>query len=383
MFKNKLDAVTMTLLAATVTGFGLMPDAIGDVAKKQQVTVPAAKVTIARDEVEKVIRSWAPGPQLAAQEMMAKYGGPQEVTSERLIWRAAGPFKRITLTREELPHDFPMPHMDYLEHTIAFNVPVDKSDEVHAFGASLTIYRVGGELSARCDLESNNVLTFNLANDVIAGKKTVADARKEFGDIVLQRTLGKDPAYAKGLQFQPQTLAVAASRETVTMPGAAKRVDAGMTKAGGDAEIMAMLTTVDLDEVHAASVAKTKKVGGPVMEYARMIHERHGKDVEDTAKLAVIIGVTPLQTPAVRALHEKHAAALARIVPLEGDAFASAYLELMVNGHTETLQLLDRQLRAAKNKALKAHLTSVRGIVAGHLTEAKRLRTDATQTSSR
>lgn len=57
--------------------------------------------------------------------------------------------------------------MDYLEHTISYDVPADKADEVLAFDGSITIYRVGGEMSARCSLESNNVLTLNLAHDII------------------------------------------------------------------------------------------------------------------------------------------------------------------------------------------------------------------------
>ena len=48
----------------------------------------------------------------------SKYGAPQEATAERLIWHRMGPFERITVTKSEDHHDFPLPHMDYIEHTI-------------------------------------------------------------------------------------------------------------------------------------------------------------------------------------------------------------------------------------------------------------------------
>ena len=365
--------IHMSLVASTaVAAFAIGVPAIAD--DKRAATT----------EADKVLSSWPPGPQLAGREMIAKYGPPQEVTFERMIWRDAGPYKRIMLTKEMLPHDFPLPHMDYLEHTILYNVPNDKTDEVHAFDASMTIYRVGGELSARCDLESNNVLTFNLANDVVTGKTTVAEARKQFGDLVMQRTLGKEPAYTSALQFRPQGQTAAADPEATTIPGSPKRVESGIAASGGDAEILGMLIALDLDEVHAATTATMKKPRGPVLDYAKMLHRHHGKHVEDTAKLGQKLRVTPAQTPAVRALHDKHAGALAKLVPLEGEAFSRGFLALMVAGHTEALQMIDAQLEAARHAEVKAHLTRTREAIASHLQQAKRLQGDREpRTSSR
>ena len=93
----------------------------------------------------------------------------------------------------------------------------------NAFDASTTIYRVAGELSARCDLESNNVLTLNLANDIVTGKKDVEAARLEFGQAVNERTLGKPPASTMALQFQPARAEAAADREKTTILGSPQR----------------------------------------------------------------------------------------------------------------------------------------------------------------
>ena len=336
-----------------------------------------------RDDVDEMLRRWTPGPRLAGEEMMAKYGVPQEATMERMIWQNAGPFKRIMLTREELPHDFPLTHMDYLEHTINYNVPNDKTDEVHAFDASITIYRVAGELSARCDLESNNVLTLNLANDVVMGKKTVAAARQEFGKAVTDRTLGNPPPSTMALQFQPMSPMAAADREKTTLPGTSQRAESAKMAitgaspaagANGDAEILALMIALDENEVHAAMTAEHKKVGEDTRAYARMLHQQHGKHIGATEQLGSKIGVTPLESPAVDDLHNQGADQLAKLVPLTGGEFEEKFAESMAAGHRDALKMIDDWMGKANHAALKEHLTETRRHLEAHMKEAERLK---------
>ncbi len=72
--------------------------------------------------------------------------------------------------------------MDFLEHTISYNVPIDKVNDLLNFDASMSFFKTGGEMSARCDLEGHNVLTLNLARDIINGTKTVEAARTAFAE---------------------------------------------------------------------------------------------------------------------------------------------------------------------------------------------------------
>lgn len=327
-----------------------------------------------RNAMDAAIANWTPGPKLAAQEMAAKYGQPQEVTATRVVWRDAGPYKRIMLTKEELPHNFPITHMDYLEHTISYKVPADKSDEVHAFDASITIHPGSGELSARCDLESNNVLTFNLANDIVKNGKTVEAARKEFGQAVTDRTMGNPPPSTKALQFQPMTPQQAAEVEKATVPGTSQRAADHGGKAAPDAEVMALLIALDENEVHAGMAAQEKKVSAPVMAYAQKMHREHGKDIDEVQKLGLKLNVTPLETAAVDALHNKGAAELAKVMPLTGQEFERGFIAMMVAGHTDALKNIDEWQKKAQNDALKQHLTMVRQHVATHLKEAEGLR---------
>jgi len=76
-------------------------------------------MTADRAIVDQVIAQWSPRPRRGATMMIAKYGSPQKATSKMLIWHNQSPFKRITIWNEEVPHDFPKPHVDFLELAIS------------------------------------------------------------------------------------------------------------------------------------------------------------------------------------------------------------------------------------------------------------------------
>lgn len=334
------------------------------------------------DAVQK-LSSWPAGPRLAGYEMIDKYGTPQEVTDKRMIWHNAGPFKRILLTREELPHHFPIVHMDYLQHTISYDVPPDKADEVLEFDGSITIYRVGGELSARCDLESNNVLTLNLVHEIVEGKKNVEQARKAFGEAVMARTTAENPAITEDLQFKPRAPKVTADTGTVSIPGAPRPADAQGESAGSDAETLALLIASDIDKVHAAMLTKSKNVAEPITDYASMMHESHGKHLKATVEVGQKSNVTPIVTQSVIELKDKHAAALAEIVLLDDKAFGPAYLEFAIKAQSDALNLIDERLALTKNEAVKNHLTETRQMVTKHQKQAKEVQRQVSSTASR
>ena len=341
--------------------------------------------------VKKAIADWPERPKLGAKEMIAKYGQPQEATTERLVWHNAGPFKRISVLKLETPHDFPLPHVDYLEHTIAYNVPQDKVGDLIEFDASSTINRTVGELSARCDLEGHNVLTLNLDHDIVTGKKSVEQARKAFGDIVVQDVMGKHPPYVEALQFTPANPATTAFSDQPVIPGSPVRAadtDPAARQAMNqgkmaEAEVLATVAAIDLNEINAAAQAQTKQISQPVKDYAKLLHQEHGMNLDKTLKLGQQIEATPVITPAVEQAQKKGAGELAAFVELDGKAFESAYVAAMVKGHTEALAKIDTQLqKSAGNAALKQHLTGTREHVAKHLEKAKALQ-DGTKRASR
>ncbi|MBC7789174.1 MAG: DUF4142 domain-containing protein [Anaerolineae bacterium] len=340
---------------------------------------PAKAMKADRAVVDRIIAKWAARPRLGAVEMLAKYGAPQEATSERLIWHEAGPFKRVAVMNLETPHDFPLPHVDFLEHTITYNVPQDKVGALIEFDASSTINRTVGELSARCDLEGHNILTLNLDHDIVMGKKTVQEARTAFGEIVTEDVLGKHPAYVEALQFEPASMSAAAFPDKPVISGSPMRAAVAgsqpdATGARSDASVLATVIAVDLNEVLAAAEAGKKKISQPVLQYAKLLHEGHGENMVKTMKLGQEISVTPVITASVEQLQKKGAGGLATLVRLDGKPFERAYLAAMIKGHAEVVAMIDNQLlKSAENEAVKKHLIAARADVAGHLEKARAL----------
>lgn len=154
--------------------------------------------------VERLVASWPEASRMAAMDMMRKYGPPQEVTASMLMWRNNGPWAWTRVSRETIPHNFPMPHPDLLEQAIAYQVPVDRYDDLARYDGSVMAERTKGELSARCDKEGANFLAINLAHDVATGRRTVEQARSYYA-AAMQRFMSSnqmDP-YMQRLQFQP------------------------------------------------------------------------------------------------------------------------------------------------------------------------------------
>ena len=150
------------------------------------------------------LKGWPEASSMAVKEITDKYGKPDGVTNNELIWLKKGVWKKICIDKKETKHSFPIEHTDMMQTTIDYKVPVDIMDDLSKFDGSVTFDRTQGTMSARCDKEGNNFLALNLANDIIMGKKSVEEARKAYGDIVKEKMNGADPLYMQKLTFAVQ-----------------------------------------------------------------------------------------------------------------------------------------------------------------------------------
>ena len=331
-----------------------------------------------RPAIAKIVASWPNRPKLAAEQMLTKYGTPQEVTPEKLVWHNQGPYKRITVTKAEHHHDFPKPHMDYLEHTIEYRVPPDRAEALAAYDGSLTFDRTRGEMSARCDLEGHNILTLNLAHDIVEGKLSAKQARAAFGEHVVEDAKGEYPDYTTALRFVLSRTDTKFA-DLPVIPGSPERpgaegASAPNAKTTGDAEILGLMAAVDDNGIVGALEAGNRTLSAPVADYVKTLHKAYGDHLEATLKLGSKIDVIPAENAAVDRIRVKAAGELATLVPLEGQAFESAYVVATIKGQTEVLGLIDTQLLPrADNDKLKKHLTQTRADVAEQLGAAKAL----------
>ena len=184
--------ICLVAIAAVLIG-------VSETVQAQEEEMAAPAEAIAPDQVETILAGWKSKPAEVARTMITKYGQPQEATANVLIWRNNGPWKRTVLINEEIPHEFPIPHVDVLEQVIDYRVDPEKFDELAEYDGSVIVERTRGEISARCDKEEANFLALNLANDIVTGEKDVAEARAFYAEAVIEK---KHPEYMQGLVFE-------------------------------------------------------------------------------------------------------------------------------------------------------------------------------------
>lgn len=153
-------------------------------------------------DAEAIIEQWPEAPKAAAKKFLDHYGPPNEATPTKLFWYRKGPWAHIELTADEVIHNFPTEHVDYLTQYVDYPVDTDKAADLVAFDGSVIIDRTAGQIGARCDTEAANTITLNLAVEIMQGRRTVEDARRFFAETLAAYTLGRDAPYAERLLFQ-------------------------------------------------------------------------------------------------------------------------------------------------------------------------------------
>ena len=151
--------------------------------------------------LQQVTQNWNATARDAAKRMFDKYGAPQEVTANRIVWHDNRPWKSTTVVNQDVPHNFPVEHNDVLIQVLAIDVPVERFTELAQFDGSVTASRTNGELIAACDREENNFIALNLANDLINGKVSVQQARQRLTELASAVKNGQQPNYATEIRF--------------------------------------------------------------------------------------------------------------------------------------------------------------------------------------
>jgi hypothetical protein len=179
--------------------------------------------TIDKTYIDEILTEWSEYPREGAYTIIGKYGLPHEATPSMLIWHTNTPWKRTIVYRDEIPHNFPAPHPDFLEQSIAYQVPLDSFNKLAMFDGSIIIDRTAGRVSARCHQEAMNILTLNLMHDVITGKRSVDEARSFYSETAVEYSIYKKPSpYTEEFQFQLPENDTADPDEKLMMQGMIK-----------------------------------------------------------------------------------------------------------------------------------------------------------------
>lgn len=151
--------------------------------------------------LNEILAAWPEPSRRVAAITVERYGYPDEIALEQLGWNERAPWKRIIANRNGVPHLFPRPHEDLLEHWILYRVWPERRGDLARFERSLIVAGAGTELGVRCDREEMCCLTLNLAHEVITGRRDVHDARRTYTEKVLGLLSGKVDPYTTALQF--------------------------------------------------------------------------------------------------------------------------------------------------------------------------------------
>jgi hypothetical protein len=157
---------------------------------------------VSESKVKSILKEWPAPQKKMADQMIAKYGLPNEATSTKLFWYENKPWKRTELSRDIVLHHWPTVHTDFLTQTIDYRVPPENFHLIAQFDGSIICDRTRGEVSARCDSESANVLGMNMVHEIVTGKRTVEEARKTSCENTVAYNLGRRAPYAERLLFK-------------------------------------------------------------------------------------------------------------------------------------------------------------------------------------
>jgi hypothetical protein len=153
------------------------------------------------EPAEQAISTWPDLAKAAARAMIEKYGKPEGVGKDSLVWYSNGSWKRTLVHQRAWPHYAFKRDKDYLENVIGYVVPNDKLEALTRFDKRIDVDQASAELSARSETEPMNYLALNLADEIIRGKRTVEEAREFQKTITRLAAAGKASAYLNSFLF--------------------------------------------------------------------------------------------------------------------------------------------------------------------------------------
>lgn len=148
-----------------------------------------------------IIMRWPPRARSVARLIIEKYGAPGQFDRDTLAWFNNGEWKRTIVYRRRAHQDPTATRTDILEQTIGYLVPNDKVAELKRFNPKLVVSQAAGELTFSSDSEAKNRLALNLADEIVTGNRTAADARAFFLKTARLAASGKSSSYTDELRF--------------------------------------------------------------------------------------------------------------------------------------------------------------------------------------
>lgn len=160
-----------------------------------------SEVVLSGKTPESIIILWPTYSYRLARLMIAKYGQPAEASDNSLVWNGNGQWKKTVVYRD--PPTRGSAGGGRLEQSVAYKVWEQRLDALARFDKDIEADPKEGRLTARSDDESDNFLSLNLADEVLAGKRTPKEAAEFRRNAARLRNAGKSSPYCERLLFVP------------------------------------------------------------------------------------------------------------------------------------------------------------------------------------
>jgi hypothetical protein len=130
---------------------------------------------IKESELNSIVSNWSPQSQDLIKKMVSKYGSPNEISDNRVTWHNNGQWRRTEISRNF--------GKDALKQTASMPIPPERLGEVAMFNKDIIVNQAEGEVTATGNSERHNFLVLNLAKEVIDGRLSPYEARRQFSSM--------------------------------------------------------------------------------------------------------------------------------------------------------------------------------------------------------
>jgi putative membrane protein len=138
-----------------------------------------------------------------------------------------------------------------------------------------------------------------------------------------------------------------------------------------DANVLAMLDTLNRSEIEAANLAQQKASSEEVRTFASQMLNNHITMSQETRQLEQRIKVQP-ETPALASTTDKaHRKMMEELRNKSGPAFDQSYVEYQIKMHEQAIGLVQDTAGSVDNPQLQQHLRQARPDLESHLSAAK------------
>jgi putative membrane protein len=145
-------------------------------------------------------------------------------------------------------------------------------------------------------------------------------------------------------------------------------------KASSPAEALTLVALVDQHELKLAQLTQSKQVSEPVMEYAKMMVNDHTPHLAKTRSMLDGAGGMQQDSAGARELMQLDQQTMARLNGLQGDAYARAYMDHMVESHQMGIAMVAASMSVAKDESQREFLKTTKETMQKHLQHAQKVK---------